>query len=72
MRTLAILSALGYFVQGQTYVFEADTCTLDGNVATNAECCRAFAAQGDDPSMLEACLADPDEETIMMKEVFES
>lgn len=72
MRTLAILSALGYFVQGQTYTFEADTCTLDGAPATNADCCRAFMAQGDDPSMLDACLPDPDEETIMTKEVFES
>ena len=72
MRTLAILSALGYFVQGQPYVFEADTCTNDGNAATNAECCRNFAAQGDDLSLLDACLPDPDEETIMMKEVFES
>ena len=48
------------------------TCTNDGNIVTDAECCRNFAAQGDDLSLLDACLPDPDEETIMMKEVFES
>ena len=48
------------------------TCFDDGSAVTNAECCRNFAAQGDDLSLLDACLPDPDEETIMMKEVFES
>ena len=48
------------------------TCFNDGNVATNAECCRNFAAQDDDESLLAACDPEIDEETIMMKEVFES
>ena len=76
MRTLAILSALGYFVQGQTYTFDNENsiCTLDldGSEVPNADCCRNFMAQGDDESLLGACEAEIDEETIMTKEVYET
>ena len=72
MRTQAILGALGYFVQGQTYTFDAGICSLDGEEFTRAACCRNFAAQGDDYSLLAACEEAIDEETIEMKEVYES
>ena len=38
----------------------------------NADCCRAFAAMGDDESLLAACEEGIDEETIMVKEVYET